>query len=159
MNEPQDLELLPFDPEIERTTRRRRKEQRGLADIEGMAEGAGVNLGNNAVVMADDRDRAIREYAVPILYGLNPSIVRPDIQAPQFELKPVMFQMLQTVGQFSGMPTEDPRLHLRLFMEESNCFKMLGVIEEALRLKLFPYSLRDRARVWLNSLPLDFMSS
>ena len=47
MNEPQDLELLPFDPEIERTIRRRRREQRGLADIEGMAERAGVNHGNN----------------------------------------------------------------------------------------------------------------
>ena len=67
--------------------------------------------------------------------------------------------MLQTVGQFSGMPTEDPHLHLRLFMEVSDSFKLPGVTEEALRLKLFPYSLRDRARAWLNSLPPDSMAS
>ena len=41
-------------------------------------------------------------------WGLNPNIARPEIQANQFELKPVMFQMLQTVGQFSGSPTDDP---------------------------------------------------
>ncbi|XP_024021730.1 uncharacterized protein LOC112091702 [Morus notabilis] len=66
-----------------------------------------------------------------------------------------MFQMLQTVGQFSGIGTEDPHLHLTQFMEVSDTFKITGVTEDALRLKLFPYSLRDRARVWLNSLPPD----
>ena len=111
-------------------------------------EGVGNNRqqGNqfgDPIAVADDRNRAIREYAVPALYGLNPGIIRPEIQAPQFELKPVMFQMLQTVGQFSGMPTEDPHLHLRLFMEVSDSFKLPGVTEEALRLKLFLYSLRD----------------
>ena len=57
------------------------------------------------------------------------------------------------------MPTEDPHLHLRLFMEVSDSFKLPGVTEEALRLKLFPYSLRDRARAWLNSLPPDSVAS
>lgn len=84
---------------------------------------------------------------------LNTNIVKPEIIAPQFELKPIMFQMLQTVGQFNGLPTEDPHLYLRLFMEVSDCFKLPGVTNDALRLKLFPYSLRDRARAWLNSLP------
>ncbi|XP_062099764.1 uncharacterized protein LOC133805600 [Humulus lupulus] len=70
-----------------------------------------------------------------------------------------MFQMLQTVGQFSGMPTEDPHLQLRLFIEVSDSFKLPGVTEDALRLKLFPYSLRDRARAWLNSLPSDSVST
>ncbi|XP_060965226.1 uncharacterized protein LOC133034202 [Cannabis sativa] len=66
----------------------------------------------NPIILADDRARAIREYAAPMFNELNPGIVRPEIQAPHFELKPVMFQMLQTVGQFSGLPTEDPHLHL-----------------------------------------------
>ncbi|XP_062094038.1 uncharacterized protein LOC133800081 [Humulus lupulus] len=85
--------------------------------------------------------------------------MRPEIQAPQFELKPVMFQMLQTVGQSSGMPTEDPHLHLRSFLEVSDSFKLQGVSEEALRLKLFPFSLRDRARSWLNTLPPDSVTN
>ncbi|XP_024032803.1 uncharacterized protein LOC112095314 [Morus notabilis] len=67
--------------------------------------------------------------------------------------------MLQTVGQFSGMATEDPHIHLRQFMEVSDAFKLPGVTEDTLRLKLFPYSLRDRARVWLNSLLPDSVTS
>ncbi|XP_062114496.1 uncharacterized protein LOC133825591 [Humulus lupulus] len=70
-----------------------------------------------------------------------------------------MFQMLQTVRQFSGMPTEDPHLHLRSFLEVSDSFKLQGVSEEALRLKLFPFSLRDRARSWLNTLPPDSVTN
>ncbi|KAA3461875.1 hypothetical protein EPI10_028411 [Gossypium australe] len=77
------------------------------------------------------------------------------MQVQQFELKPVMFQMLQTVKQFSGLPTEDPKLYLRLFIEVCDSFRKQGVPEDALRLKLFPNSLRDRVRAWLNALLLE----
>ncbi|KAM6559604.1 uncharacterized protein LOC115712327 [Cannabis sativa] len=166
MNEYQEfvnIDLYPIDHEIERTFRERRRAQhRAQGEIEMMddqgdgrrAQGEmAPNNGQNAVIMADDRDQVIRQYAAPLFNELNPGIVRPEIQAPQFELKPVMFQMLQTVRQFSGIPTEDPHLHLCLFMEVSDSFKLPGVTEDALRLKLFPYSLRDQARAWLNSLP------
>ncbi|XP_060967915.1 uncharacterized protein LOC133035754 [Cannabis sativa] len=43
----------------------------------------------NPIILADDRARAIREYAAPMFNELNPGIVRPEIQAPQFELKPM----------------------------------------------------------------------
>ncbi|KAA3459067.1 aspartic proteinase CDR1-like [Gossypium australe] len=65
----------------------------------------------------DDRDKPIREHVVPIPNDFNPGIVRPHIQAQHFELKSVKFQMLQTVGKFSGLPIEDPRLHSRLFLK------------------------------------------
>ncbi|XP_062086155.1 uncharacterized protein LOC133792262 [Humulus lupulus] len=162
MNEQEEFELAPIDPEIERTFRKRRKAQKAksrciMAENDGEAGGA-QNMAN-PIVLADDRTRAIREYAAPMFNELNPGIVRPEIQAPQFELKPVMFQMLQTVGQFSGMPTEDPHLHLRSFLEVSDSFKLQGVSEEVLRLKLFPFSLRDRARSWLNTLPPDSVTN
>ncbi|XP_062088718.1 uncharacterized protein LOC133795279 [Humulus lupulus] len=66
---------------------------------------------------------------------------------------------IREFGQFSGMPTEDPHLHLRSFLEVSDSFKLQGVSEEALRLKLFPFSLRDRARSWLNTLPPDSVTN
>ena len=44
-------------------------------------------------------------------------------------------------------------------MEVTDAFKMNGVTDEILKLKLFPYSLRDRARAWLNSLPPDSIDS
>ena len=48
--------------------------------------------------MADDRDRAIRDYVVLTPQVVHPGIIRPEVEAANFELKPVMFQMLQTVG-------------------------------------------------------------
>ncbi|KAL5563618.1 hypothetical protein UlMin_033365 [Ulmus minor] len=114
---------------------------------------------NEREVVLDDRDRALNAFAQLNLDGLNSSIVQPEIEALHFELKPVMFQMLQTAGQFSGLPTEDPHLHLRLFMEVANAFKINGVTDDILKLKLFPYSLRDRARAWLNSLPSDSITT
>ena len=102
MNRPRDTDLIPLDPEIERTFRARRREQQGFAGVEEMADEAAVNnqanMGNQVLAIAEDRDRAIRDYAIPMLDGLHPSIVRPEIQATKFELKPVMFQMLETVG-------------------------------------------------------------
>ncbi|KAA3484141.1 Retrovirus-related Pol polyprotein from transposon opus [Gossypium australe] len=54
-------------------------------------------------------------------------VYEPQIQAQHFELKPVMLQMLQIVGQSSGLPTEDPIC---------DSFRQQGVPEDALRLKL-----------------------
>ncbi|XP_058725983.1 uncharacterized protein LOC131597295 [Vicia villosa] len=64
----------------------------------------------------------------------------------------MMFQMLQTTSQYSGAPTRDPPLHLRQFLDVAINFKIPGVTDDAFRLRLFPYSLRDRAKSWLNSL-------
>ncbi|XP_012461388.1 uncharacterized protein LOC105781392 [Gossypium raimondii] len=74
-------------------------------DLENQNDVQGNGAANvrNQIFIADDRDRAIRQI--------------PEVEAPHFELKPMMFQMLQMVDQFSEMPTEDPHLHLRLFME------------------------------------------
>ena len=88
MNRERDQDLVPFDPEIERTFQARRREQQDLAGLEEMAEeGMGNNGQNgnqlgNQIALADDRKRAIREYAMPALYGLNLSIIRLEIQAP-----------------------------------------------------------------------------
>ena len=70
-----------------------------------------------------------------------------------------MFQMLQIVGQFNGLLFEDHHLLFKLFLEISDAFKIAGATKDALRLRLFPYSLRDRARVWLNSLPSDSITT
>ncbi|KAL5564932.1 hypothetical protein UlMin_028096 [Ulmus minor] len=126
----QDRDLASFDPEIERTFRRRRREQLGLRQVLEMADREGEN--NEREVVLDDRDRALNAFAQLNLDGLNSSIVQPEIEALHFELKPVMFQMLQTIN---------------------------GVTDDILKLKLFPYSLRDRARAWLNSLPSDSITT
>ena len=44
--------------------------------------------------MADDRDRAIKDYVVLTPQVVHLGIVRPEVKVANFELKPVMFQML-----------------------------------------------------------------
>ncbi|KAL4363963.1 hypothetical protein GQ457_04G018220 [Hibiscus cannabinus] len=97
-------------------------------------------------------DRTVRDYLAEDLEGLNPSVTMPDFEAEHFELKPVMFNMLNTLGQFGGTPNENARQHVKLFLEICNSFKIHGVSNDVLKLKLFPYSLRDKAKTWLNNL-------
>ena len=58
----------------------------------------GQSGNNNILYTADDRDRAIRDYVVLTPQVMYPGIVRPQVEATNFELKLVIFQMLQTVG-------------------------------------------------------------
>ncbi|KAL4352625.1 hypothetical protein GQ457_06G013850 [Hibiscus cannabinus] len=63
---------------------------------------------------AIERMRAIRDHLTLILDDLNYGIVAPEIQATHFELKPVMFNMLNYIGHFGRSPNEDARQHIRL---------------------------------------------
>jgi len=60
-----------------------------------------------------------------------------------------MFQQ----SQFRGSPMEDPNLHLSVFLEVCDTLKINRGSNDAIRLRLFPFSLRDKARAWLHSLP------
>ncbi|KAJ9541005.1 hypothetical protein OSB04_027511 [Centaurea solstitialis] len=157
-------ELFDFDPDIERTFQRRRRIQRNLSSIREtlenletfetvtMAERAyGPQPRPDIITLANSKDGCIMDYAMPAYELLNASIVRPEINT-HFELKPVMFNMLQSSGQFGGLPSEDPHLHLKTFMEIADSFHLVTISDDALRLKLFPFSLRDRARAWYDSL-------
>ncbi|KAK8559163.1 hypothetical protein V6N12_042445 [Hibiscus sabdariffa] len=64
-----------------------------------------------------------------------------------------MFNMLNTLRQFSGSPAKNARQHLKSFLEICNSFMIHEVSNDVLKLKLFPYSLRDKAKDWLNNLP------
>ena len=44
-------------------------------------------------------------------------------------------------------------MHIRNFIEICDTFKFNGVSEDAVKLRLFPFSLRDKAKGWLHSLP------
>ena len=61
--------------------------------------------------------------------------------------------------QFHGFPSENPNAHLTSFIKVCDTVKYNGVIEEALRLCLFPMSLSDQAKYWLTSQPPDSITS
>ena len=52
---------------------------------------------------------------------------------------------------FSGEIHEDPYEHLQEFEELCSGLVILGITQEALRWKLFPFSLIERAEQWYNS--------
>ena len=56
-------------------------------------------------------------------------------------------------NQFTGHPTEDPNEHLGRFLRMANTVKLNGVRPEVIKLHLFPFSLRDIAATWYESLP------
>uniref|UniRef100_A0A803Q744 Retrotransposon gag domain-containing protein n=1 Tax=Cannabis sativa TaxID=3483 RepID=A0A803Q744_CANSA len=56
--------------------------------------------------------------------------------------------------QFGGLATKDPNIHLTIFLEVCATVKMNGVTNDVIRLRLFSFSLRDKARSWLQSLKL-----
>ncbi|XP_075640377.1 uncharacterized protein LOC142612142 [Castanea sativa] len=109
--------------------------------------------------MADQEQKALRDYATPSVNGATSSIRRPTIQANNFEIKPAIIQMIQQTVQFGGLSQEDPNVHIANFLEICDTFKHNGVIDNEIRLRLFPFSLRDKAKVWLNSLPTGIITT
>ena len=73
------------------------------------------------------------------------------IDANNFELKLALIFMVQQ-QQFRGSPSEDPNRHLSNFLQLCGTIKMNGVDHNVIKLKLFPFSLRDKARNWFHNL-------
>ena len=55
--------------------------------------------------------------------------------------------------QFAGAPNEDVASHLNAFVELCDMQKKKYVDNDVVRLKLFLFYLRDRAKNWFSSLP------
>ena len=138
MNRREGGELVEFNPEIERTLHQRRREQR-------------VESEESHTEMAQEQDqiRTMMDYARPSRDGVTPSITRPTIAANNFEIKPAIIQMIQHSVQFGGLSHEDPNAHIASFLEICVTFKANRVSDDAIRLRLFPFSLRDLAKSWL----------
>ena len=86
------------------------------------------------------------------------AVKQPAIDANDFELEPALITMVQQ-NQFSGHSTENPNEHLGRFLRIANSIKFSGVKLEVIQLQLFPFSLRDRAVTWFNSLPYEPVST
>ena len=67
----------------------------------------------------------------------------------QTVIKPRLVPLLPT---FHGMESENPYSHIREFEEVYNTFKEETATIDLMRLKLFHFTLMDKAKIWLNSL-------
>ena len=117
----------------------------------------GRNQAPRPFIQPDDPFMLLDEFVLPPTV-VQTAIRRPPIQANNFELKSVTVQMLQNIL-FHGLPHENPNMHLTNFLEVCDTIKYNGVTKEALRLRLFPFSLGDRAKHWLTSQPPDSITT
>ena len=126
--------LGEFVPEIERFLHKRKR------------------VARNNTTMAEC---TLKEYATPSTEEPQAIIVYPTVEGNNFEIKPALLNLVQQ-NQFSGSPAEDPNLHISTFLRLSGTLK---ANQEAVRLHLFPFSLRDRASAWFHSLEVGSINS
>ena len=144
--------ILLFDPEIERTARH----NRSIAKKKKQERKAGPSIDKKEHIstMAEEQPtrRTLLDYSMPNTNNYQGSIVRPPIQANNFEIKPTLLQVIQQ-NQFGGAGSEDPNSHLENFLAICDTLKINGVSDDAIRLRPFPFSLRDKAKSWLHTQP------
>ncbi|RVW35107.1 hypothetical protein CK203_079816 [Vitis vinifera] len=76
-----------------------------------------------------------------------PSCIVPPTE--QLVIRPHIVPLLPT---FHGMESENPYAHIKEFEDVCNTFREGGASINLMRLKLFPFTLKDKAKIWLNSL-------
>ncbi|KAL4362316.1 hypothetical protein GQ457_04G023090 [Hibiscus cannabinus] len=121
-----------LDPKIERTQKQLKKRIRDLMDVnrnngQQPADGQELPAREDGAIAPPAQQmnqqlpaRTVRDYLAEDLEGLNPAVTMTDFEAEHFELKPVMFNMLNTLGQFGGTPNENARQHVKSFLEICN---------------------------------------
>src|SRR3954470_7264911 len=85
-------------------------------------------------------------------------IAPPAPEAAFYEIKPALLNLVMK-EQFSGISTEDAASHLNNFVELCEMQKYRDIDGDIVKLKLFPFSLRGRAKDWLLSLPRNNIDS
>ena len=98
--------------------------------------------------MAKRDPRVLQDYVLPQATDLTSPIMNPAIEVNNFELRPALISFVEQ-NQFGGRPTENPHLHLHNLLAKCDTIKLNGAIAKAIRLRLFPFSLKDRASDWL----------
>src|SRR4051812_34552780 len=77
-------------------------------------------------------------------------IAPPATSAPSYDIKPALLNLVMKEHFGAG---EDAALHLNNFCDLCDMQKYKEVDGDIVKLKLFPFSLRGRAKEWLQSLP------
>ena len=108
---------------------------------------------NQSLHNENNRMRTLGDHINPIRTSAPSCIVFPP-DASHFNFKPDIIQLLPS---FHGLDLENPYLHLREFEEVCNTYNDLNCSMNTISLKLFPFSLKDKAKTWLQNLRSGFI--
>ena len=91
-------------------------------------------------------EKTLRDFSIPtaanVVTGPN-----ADVGDVIFELKSSLINMVHA-SPFCGKPNEDANAHLRNFLELYNTVTIRGITADAIRIRLFPFSLLGKAKQW-----------
>ena len=96
--------------------------------------------------MNPNANRTMRDHIHPLRVSAPSCIIPP---ADDVAVRPYLVPLLPT---YHGMENENPYTHLRDFEEVCTTFKEGTMEMDLLKLKAFPLTLKDKAKIWLNSL-------
>ena len=99
-----------------------------------------------AVEMNPNAYRSMTDHIYP------PRMSAPSCIVPIIEKMVVWPYLVPLLPTFHGMESENPYSHMREFEEVCNIFKEETITMDLMRLKIFPFTLKDEAKIWLNSL-------
>ena len=160
-------ELVPLDLEIEATFRRNNTERKRkllhditIASILEEAHFSESSSSNSAIsresqpieieaeVMAEEQHRRVtlEDYSSTSVPQFFTSIARPEVQAQNITYPHSLIQN----NLFHGLPNEDPYAYLATYIDICNTVRLAGLLEDAVRLSLFSFSLSGEAKRWLN---------
>ncbi|KAL2471658.1 Uncharacterized protein Adt_39794 [Abeliophyllum distichum] len=97
----------------------------------------------------DDGNMTMAQFLTPAAAPDRSSIVYPAFGRNDFQLMADLIDLFSNHLQFYGKATENPNTHLSRFLRMCHNFQFQGVNEDAIRLRLFPYTLRRwGSRMW-----------
>jgi len=102
--------------------------------------------------------RAIGTYDQPNIHESRLGIRAPAVENNNFEIKSSLINMIEN-NKYHGLALEDPLDHLGQFDKYCGLSKTNGVSEDAFKLRLFPFSLGDKAHTWEKNLPSDSITT
>nr|GEU48428.1 reverse transcriptase domain-containing protein [Tanacetum cinerariifolium] len=97
-------------------------------------------------------DRTMEELFQAPTEGYGEAIVIPKIFAENFEIKTNLLQLVQS-NEFHGFERDNPHTHISNFKRMTATLKYRDVLNDAIKLMLFPYSLEGAARIWYEKEP------
>jgi hypothetical protein len=102
--------------------------------------------------------KKLEEYATPNEDYIRAPITQPAVEVENYEIKPNYLSLVQH-NQFGGSTSKDVGLHLSTFAEICDMMRIKDVNPDAIRLRLFPFTLTGKSKDWLLSLPKGTITS